>query len=67
MKHALHFATKPNSKDIKKSYDLHPTPPPNEKFLDLPLVLRFSPLLKNQHFQIPILPGIRYCSGRTTL
>ena len=23
-------------------------------------VLRFSPLLKNQHFQIPIQPGIRY-------
>ena len=23
-------------------------------------VLRFSPLLKNQHFQIPIRPGIRY-------
>ena len=22
-------------------------------------VLRFSPLLKNQHFQIPIRPGIR--------
>ena len=22
-------------------------------------VLRFSPLLKNQHFQIPVLPGIR--------
>ena len=24
------------------------------------LVLRFFPLLKNQHFQIPIRPGIRY-------
>ena len=23
-------------------------------------VLRFSPLLKNQHFQIPIRPGIRW-------
>ena len=22
-------------------------------------VLRFSPLLKNQHFQIPIRPGVR--------
>ena len=29
-------------------------------------VLPFSLVLKNQHFQIPIRPGVRYCSGRTT-
>ena len=28
--------------------------------LSLLLVLLFSPLLKNQHFQIPIWPGFRY-------
>ena len=27
-------------------------------------VLRFSPLLKNQYFQIPIRPGIRYTKNK---